>query len=304
MKENGMFNGSGGLLPEMWQPYSNYFVKFVEEYEAEGAPMWGLTTQNEPMTGFDDWFWNTCAWTGEGQRDWIKTNLGPTLEAAGMRRLKLMIDDHNRDTLPWYPEPAMTDPSSNAFLDGIAVHWYSDAWTHPDVLEETHGLWPDKFILYTESCDGWNAAPEERVNLGDWTRLENYVSNIIDDMNHWSTGWVDWNMALDMQGGPNWAYNFVDSPIIVNKENNEFYKNPMFYGLGHFSKFMLPGSKRVLTSTSDGSVWVTAVVNTDGTNAIVLLNWNDSPSAVSVNAEEGKVVNLELPSKSLTTLLV
>ncbi|CAL4258628.1 unnamed protein product, partial [Meganyctiphanes norvegica] len=104
MKTNGKFNESGELLPEMYQPWAEYFVKFVEAYESNGAPIWGLTTQNEPLSGFDDnWGWNTCGWTAEDMRDWIKTNLGPTLEAAGLRRLKLMVDDFNRDTLPWYP---------------------------------------------------------------------------------------------------------------------------------------------------------------------------------------------------------
>nr|XP_027232645.1 glucosylceramidase-like [Penaeus vannamei] len=230
MKENGHFNGSGGLLKEMWQPYSDYFVKFVQSYEAEGVPIWGLTTQNEPLTGFEDWFWNTCAWTAEDQRDWIKTNLGPTLEAAGLRRIKLMVDDHNRDTLPWYPATILEDPKANEYVDGIALHWYADDWTGPSVMDETQAMFPDKFLLYTESCDGWDASADERVKLGDWFRAESYAYNIIDvriglpvacsvgfwTMNH-SRRVGDWNMALDMQGGPNWANNFVDFPLLSKR---------------------------------------------------------------------------------------
>jgi len=306
MKENGHFNGSGGLLKEMWQPWSDYFVKFVEHYEAQGVPIWGLTTQNEPLTGFEDWFWNTCAWSAEDQRDWIKTNLGPTLEAAGMRRLKLMVDDHNRDTLPWYPGTILEDPLSANYVDGIALHWYSDDWTGASVMDETQALFPDKFLLYTESCDGWDAAPEERVKLGDWSRGESYAYNIIEDMNHHSTGWVDWNMALDMQGGPNWANNFVDSPIIIDKENGVFYKEPMFYAMGHFSKFVTRGSRRTYSSVTGSDVFrVTAFHNPeDNTSVVVLLNFGDTAESVSVDVGDGaNYINFDMPEKAIKTIL-
>ncbi|RXG57049.1 putative glucosylceramidase 4 [Armadillidium vulgare] len=108
MKTNGMINGSGELLPEMWQPFSNYLLKFFQKYEENlGIELWGFTPENEPLVGFQpDFPWNNCGWTAENMRDWIKTNLGPTLSNAGYRRLKLMIDDHNRDTLPSFVEPS------------------------------------------------------------------------------------------------------------------------------------------------------------------------------------------------------
>ncbi|XP_042865789.1 putative glucosylceramidase 4 [Penaeus japonicus] len=314
MKENGHFNGSGGLLKEMWQPWSNYFVKFVEQYEAEGVPLWGLTTQNEPLTGFEeDYPWNTCAWTAEDQRDWIKENLGPTLEEAGLRRLKLMVPDHSRNALPWYPATILDDPTAAQFVDGIAIHWYRDDVIGPSVMDETHDLFPDRFLLYTEACDGSYAPTGERVILGDWSRGEHYAYNIIEDLNHWSTGWVDWNLALDTEGGPNWARNFVDSPIIINKENGEFYKQPMFYALGHFSKFLVPGSRRISASVSSpsDSVSATAFHNpADDTSVVVILNFGDTAENVSVSVGvgvgvggEAHYINLDIPTKSITTLL-
>lgn len=132
-------------------------------------------------------------------------------------------------------------------------------------------------------------------------------------MNHWVTGWVDWNLALDMQGGPNWAENFVDAPIIVNKvrgrglhsilirlsiylsismavrveephsyhtgclmptkEADEFYKNPMFYAMGHFSKFVKEGATKLgLASEDPKKLDATAFRNPDGSTAVVILN--------------------------------
>ncbi|XP_069186074.1 putative glucosylceramidase 4 [Procambarus clarkii] len=305
MKENGMFNGSGGLLKEMWQPWSDYFVKFVEAYEAEGVPIWGLTTQNEPLTGFDDWYWNTCAWSAEDQRDWIKTNLGPTLEDANLRRLKLMIVDHNRDTLPWYPSTILEDEESRQYVDGIALHWYADDWAQPSLMDEIHSLFPDKFLLYTESCEGWDAAPDQRVVLGAWDRAESYASNIIEDTNHWATGWVDWNMALDTAGGPNWANNFVDSPIIIDRSTGEFYKQPTFYALGHFSKFVSPGAVRVYSSVAGSSMFQAAAFrNPDNTTALVLLNVEETPESVLVDTgRDGDYVNFDMPAKAIITFL-
>ncbi|KAK4323931.1 hypothetical protein Pmani_005390 [Petrolisthes manimaculis] len=305
MKSNGMFNGSGYLLPEMWQPYSNYFVKFVEAYEAAGADMWGLTTQNEPLSGFDEnWGWNTCGWTAEDMRDWIKQNLGPTLEAAGMRRLKLMVDDFNRDTLPWYVQPMLEDPDCANYVDGTAVHWYSDQWVGPEVLDETQELFPDKWLLHTEACQGWDVGGEDSVQLGSWERAQDYVFRIIENLNHYTRGWVDWNMALDLLGGPNWANNMLDSPIIVNATADEFYKEPLFYTMGHLSKFVQPGYQYIQSSTTDGDLQTVAFQSADSSESVlIVLNSGESVKTVSVDDGSGSYVNLDLPVKSLVTLL-
>ncbi|KAK8727049.1 hypothetical protein OTU49_009904 [Cherax quadricarinatus] len=140
--------------------------------------------------------------------------------------------------------------------------------------------------------------------LGSWERLEHYAHDIIDDMNNWVTGWVDWNLALDMEGGPNWANNFVDAVVIVNKETDEFYKNPMFYALGHFSKFVQAGAERLDVTSSDLQViQVTAFVNPDQTFVVVLLNRSEEEVEVTVNVEERGTMFLNMPPRSLLTAL-
>ncbi|CAN8029207.1 unnamed protein product, partial [Ixodes persulcatus] len=127
------------------------------------------------------------------------------------------------------------DPEAAKFVQGVAVHWYANDYMGPWVLDKTHNNFPDKFILATEACEGWRSSDVEKVILGSWNRAENYAHDILEDLLHWATGWVDWNLALDLSGGPNWANNFVDSPIIVNATGREFYKQPMYYALAHFS---------------------------------------------------------------------
>ncbi|CAL4071150.1 unnamed protein product, partial [Meganyctiphanes norvegica] len=308
MKTNGKFNESGELIKEMWQPYSNYLVKFVEAYEAQGVPLWGLTTQNEPLSGFEvDWEWNTCGWSAEDMRDWVKGNLGPTLVSAGLGGLIIMVDDYNRPTLPEYPAVSLNDSEASAYIDGVAVHWYSDNrpgdQTGPEVLDQTHELFPDKFILYTEACAGYGGDPTGKGPiLGSWQRAENYATNIIEDINHHSTGWVDWNMALDLEGGPNWAGNMLDAPILINKESDEFYKQPTFYAMGHFSKFVKPGSTRIDALSDDSDLWVAAFQQIDQDDVFVVTNVSEEEKLVTLS-DSDKYINLNLKPRSINTII-
>ncbi|XP_053632346.2 lysosomal acid glucosylceramidase-like [Cherax quadricarinatus] len=304
MKTNGMFNGSGILLEEMYQPYANYILKFVEAYEAEGAEMWGLTPANEPLGGFIDWGINTCGWSSEAMRDWIKGNLGPTLEAAGYRYLKMMIHDFNRDSLPWYIEPILEDPDAAQYIDGTAVHWYEDRNTDPEVLDEIQFEYQDMFLLYTEACQGADVSGSaESVKLGSWQRAEDYVYDMMETINHFSTGWVDWNMALDTLGGPNWYNNFLDSPVIVNTEENEFYKQPMFYAIGHLSKFVAPGSNRMASLTTATDLQVVAFNVESGRALAVILNMAEEERNVTVRDGSEFYLNFAIPAKAIQTIL-
>nr|XP_053632505.1 lysosomal acid glucosylceramidase-like [Cherax quadricarinatus] len=304
MKTNGMFNGSGILIAEYWQPWANYIVKFVEAYEAEGVELWGLTPQNEPLGGLTDWKINAIGWSAESMRDWLKGYLGPTLEAAGYRHLKMMIHDFNRDSLPWYVEPMLNDPECAQYVDGIGVHWYSDHIIPPEVLDETQALSPESFLLYTEACQGNEVEGSElSVNLGSWQRGEEYVHYMLDAVNHYSTGWVDWNMALDILGGPNWANNFLDSPVIVDTEANEFYKQPMFYTIGHLSKFVIPGAERITWTTTATNIEVAAFNDPSGRTVVVILNTNDVEEGLTVTDGSENFLNFNIPAKAIQTIL-
>ncbi|XP_069998576.1 putative glucosylceramidase 3 [Penaeus vannamei] len=130
--------------------------------------------------------------------------------------------------------------------------------------------------------NGFDAPDDEKVLLGSWARAESYAKNIIEGANHWVTGWLDWNLALDTTGGPNWAGNRVDAPVIVNATADEFYKQPMFYALGHFSKFVPAGSVHVTSRVvkdgdddegdDEGDLHTAAFTRADGGNVLILLN--------------------------------
>lgn len=102
------------------------------------------------------------------------------------------------------------------YIDGLAVHWYWDVLFPASLLDQAHSKYPNKILLGTEASPGdkpWNFRGPV---LGSWIRAEDYIQNILEDLNHWVSGWIDWNLVLDEQGGPNYVNNFMDASIIAN----------------------------------------------------------------------------------------
>lgn len=307
MKVTGRMRGGGAMRNDerVYKAYANYFVKFFEAYSSHKISFWGLTIQNEPSTGADmTWRWQTMNYTAETMRDFLKHFLGPQLKANSLTEsLKVMVLDDGRGLLPGWADTIFNDTDASKYADGVAVHWYGNLYSPAVLLDITQRHHPDKFIFGTEACAGYFG--HHGPILGDWFRAESYADDIIVDLNHHVTGWTDWNLCLDETGGPNWAYNVVDSPIIVNRTAQEFYKQPMFYSMGHFSKFFPRGSTRVLT-TVDGNLAVsaTSVVVDGGQRATVILSKSsDTLMTRIVDSSTGYSLVLDLPPKSIHTIV-
>ncbi|XP_068226099.1 lysosomal acid glucosylceramidase-like [Palaemon carinicauda] len=307
MKTNNDYIGFGQLLKEMYQPWANYFIKFLDGYAANGVKIWGLTAENEPAAGYIPFYpFNCMGFTAKEQLEWITKYLGPTLEAHGYGDVILMTLDDNRVFLPEWAETVLNDATAAQYVDGIAVHWYVDKLMSPDRLTNTHDKFPNHFIFATEACEGFGGPHAKNpIRLGMWDRLENYAHDIIQDVNHWVTGWTDWNLALDMKGGPNWANMSADAAIIIDKEKDEFYKNPMFYAMGHFSKFVKEGAVRLeLTSSSaPNQLEATAFRNADGTRVVVVLNRSETAVEVRVQVEDQGTMVIDVEPRSLHTAI-
>jgi glucosylceramidase len=108
-------------------------------------------------------------------------------------------------------------------------------------LNKTHHLQPNKFLLGTESCH----CPGVGHGAEAWFRAQRYAHDIINDLNNWAVGWVDWNLILDHVGGPNHLGNLCDSPMILNEEENDVHLQPMYHFISHISRFAVPGSVRL-----------------------------------------------------------
>lgn len=308
MKTNNNLTGKGFIRGEAGNSYHKawalHFVKFLDAYKQHNISFWGLTAQNEPTDGNIDHFpFQATGWTPEQQRDFIAKDLGPTLHANGYKDIKLMMLDDQRLLMTYWADTILTDPDASKFISGVAVHWYMDAISPTFALDYVHKKFPDHFMFGTEACYDTVIHP---VNLGNWKHAEGYANDIMQDLEHWVTGWTDWNLALNMEGGPNWVHNYVDSPIIVNAEKDEFYKQPMFYAMGHFSKF-LPSESLRIGHTVKGSVPKDIKILSFKTPSkyfvIVILNKSDTDFKLCVQIPSGEWINITAAQHSINTVV-
>lgn len=272
MKTNNDILHGGKLKKEFYQPWANYYTKFIKAYEAEGIPIWGISIQNEPMATQR---WESCIFTGEEERDFLKNNLGPTMQKAGLGSKKIIGWDHNRDLLYQRASTLLNDPAAAKYLWGIGYHWY-EPWSggEPmfDNLKLVNEAYPNTNLLFTEGCK--EAFDLTKVN--DWKLGEKYGVNMIHDFNNGSVGFTDWNILLDETGGPNHVQNFCFAPIHGNTKTGELIYTNEYYYIGHFSKFIQPGAKRIVSSASRSQLLTTAFKNPDGTVAVIVMNQGDA----------------------------
>lgn len=271
MKDNNNMLRGGKLRPEFRQAWANYYAKFVRAYEREGVPVWGVSIQNEPMATQR---WESCIYTAEEERDFLKNFLGPTMRRAGLGDRKIIVWDHNRDLIYQRASTMMADPEAAKYVWGIGFHWY-EPWSggEPmfDNVKLTYEAFPDKHLIFTEGC-------KEAFDMGkvdDWKLGEMYGRQMIHDFNNGTAGWTDWNILLDETGGPNHVKNLCFAPLHADTRTGRLIYTNSFYYIGHFSRFVRPGAKRVVSSPSRSALLSTAFVNTDGKVAAVVMNRGD-----------------------------
>lgn len=271
MKTNKNMLRGGKLLPKFRQAWANYYVKFIKAYEEEGIPVWGLTIQNEPMAVQR---WESCIYTAEEERDFLKDYLGPTLEKEGLSDKNIIVWDHNRDLISERANMIFEDEEAAKYAWGIGFHWY-ETWTGGlpkyDNLKNIKESFPSKNMMFTEGCqEGFDT---ERLHY--WPNAERYGNSMINDFNSGVVGWTDWNILLDERGGPNHVQNFCFAPIHADTKTGQLIYTPTYYYIGHFSKFISPGAKRVSTTTSRTTLESTSFLNKDGSLITVVMNKTD-----------------------------
>ncbi|MFT5250398.1 MAG: glucosylceramidase [bacterium] len=298
MKSNKNMLKGGKLLPEFRQAWANYYVKFINAYEKEGIPVWGLTIQNEPMAVQR---WESCIYTADEERDFLKNYLGPTLEKEGLGDKNIVVWDHNRDLISERANTIFEDPEASKFAWGIGFHWY-ETWTGGlpkyDNLKNINESFPSKNMLFTEGCvEGFDS---EKLQF--WPNAERYGNSMINDFNSGVVGWTDWNILLDERGGPNHVQNFCFAPIHANTKTGELIYTPTYYYIGHFSKFIKPGALRVSTTTSRSAIESTSFKNKDGKIVTVVMNKTDTKIEYKLTIGSSETV-LEIAPRAMQTLI-
>jgi len=299
MKDNKNMLQGGKLLPEYYDSWAKYYAKFIKAYEAEGIPVWGITIQNEPMAVQR---WESCIYTAEEERDFLKNHLGPILEKEGLGDKNIVVWDHNRDLITHRANTIFDDPKASKYAWGTGFHWY-ETWRGGEPmfenLQKIQEAYPNKKLLFTEGCN--EAFNPEKYQY--WPNAERYGHSMINDFNRGTVGWTDWNILLDETGGPNHVGNLCFSPIHADTKTDSLIYTPSYYYLGHFSKFIHPGAKRVSTVSSTSFLQSTSFINEDGKMATVVMN--DSEKTINYKLYVGANIAtlIKIPARAIQTII-
>ncbi len=289
MKSNGQMNCGGTLLPQYARAWARCFVRFIQAYQAEGVPVWGVSVQNEPAATQS---WDSCRYSAEEERDFVRDHLGPELAQAGLGHIKIVIWDHNRDEMVERANTVYSDPQAARYVWGTGFHWYGE--DHFDHVQQVHDAWPYKQLLFTEGCQ------EGGPHLGSWALGERYGRSIINDLNRWTVGWIDWNLLLNETGGPNHVGNLCSAPMMADRTSGNLLHQSSFWYLGHFARFIQPGAQRVLCAAARADLEATAFVNPDGSCATVVMNRSEHPLAFNLQLD-GSTYQALLPARAIAT---
>ena len=291
MKTTGEMNFGGKLKSEYRDTWANYYCKFIESCEKENVPIWGLSIQNEPEAKQT---WDSCLYTAEEERDFIKNHLGPSLEKHNLLDRKVIIWDHNRDIMVERARTVLSDPDAAKYVWGTGFHWYCG--DHFDNVQNVHDEFPDKQLIFTEGCQ------EGGPHIGSWDLGERYATSIINDLNRWTVAWIDWNLILNERGGPNHVGNYCSAPIIVDTRSQDLLYQSSYYYIGHFSRFILPGDKIINSKNTNNTIDVLSSVNNQNTVNTVIQNKNESNVEVSYNRDNVNSV-FTIPERSIVTVV-
>ncbi len=323
MKDNNHWVG-GKLLPEYYNTWALFFSKYLEAYKANGIDIWGFTVENEPHGNGNNW--ESMHFSPREMTDFVQFHLGPKLEADGYGDKIILGYDQNRAGLKEWVDEMYKNEASSKYFDGTAIHWYESTYDYfPEALQYAHHKAPDKYLIETEGCVdsevpkwkddawywrkeatdwGWDWASEAEKHLHPkYAPVNRYARDIIGCLNNWVDGWVDWNMVLDKQGGPNWFKNWCVAPVIVDPDIDEVYFTPIFYTMAHFSKYIRPGAKIIGLENSDNDLMVTGAINPDGTTIVVVFNETKIPKRINLFMN-GKTVVFTIDAKALQTIVI
>lgn len=344
--ENNWQGSGGALKPEYRATWADYLARYLDAYRAAGVPIWAITPVNEPNGNGGNW--ESMNFSPESQRDFIRDFLGPRLFDKGYRDLQLFIYDQNRDDLERWADTILSDRLAAGYCRGTAIHWYESTFkVYEAALERVHARFPGKALLHTEGCidnlgnkavggivdtagyreSGWfrNDAFWWGPNATDWaytatwagpgaadhpayTPVHRYARNIIVSLDHWVTGWVDWNCVLDRQGGPNHVNNFCGAPVMIDTATGEIDYTPIYSVLAQFSRTIRPGdravaTRRALAGLDTDALHACATLNGAGVLSVQLLNTTAAPLPCALQIG-GSHAALTIPANAVETVRV
>jgi len=319
MKTNNEMDHSGnpGLKESCRDVWAKYIARWVTAYKNQGIPIWAMTVQNEPMANSN---WEACLQPAEWQAEFIANFLGPTMKSAHPE-VGIFAFDHNKGQVEWYGSTVSRNSQAASYLAGIAFHWYGGD-RFENVLK-LHKEFPQYIMLPSEATyEKYRMPPYLQGSLGNNGNVPfglGYAHDILGDLNAGGVGWIDWNIILDTTGGPNHVGNTCDAAIIGDPRSQQIWKHPQYYYIGHFSKFLLPGTKIAKTTISgswsnsgarpygicDGrdGLEATTGVRPDKKIVVVVLNCGNSEQRFSLRINRKSTARGVIPAQGIQTYL-
>jgi len=323
MKDNNEWVG-GKLLPKYYDTWALFFSKYLDAYRNQGIDIWGFTVENEPHGNGNNW--ESMHYTPDEMTNFVMNHLGPKLEADGYGDKIILGYDQNRAGLKEWIDSMYENDETSKYFDGTAIHWYESTYKiFADDLQYAHHKAPNKLLIETEGCvdsqvpawkdDNWYWSKESTDWGWDWAPAEDkylhpkyapvnrYARDIIGCLNNWVDGWVDWNMVLDRQGGPNWFENWCAAPIIVDPDTDEVYFTPLYYVMTHFSKYIRPGAEVIGVKNNNKELQITAAQNPDGTIAVIVFNEGETEQNFNLTLNK-KSIDIHINDQALQTIII
>ncbi|MCR5836383.1 MAG: glucosylceramidase [Lachnospiraceae bacterium] len=303
MKDSKDINHGGELLKENYGYWAKYMVKYIKQMRAEGFDINMVSVQNEPQAVQT---WASCIYDATQEAEFACDYLYEELKKEGLAdKVKIIIWDHNRDIIYRRVKESMSYDKSDEKIWGVAYHWY--CCNKSENLAMVHKDYPNLHLIFTEGCVelvNVSGSTSSKEGAGAWTHGETYGRNIINDMNNFCEGWIDWNLLLNEQGGPNYVGNFCEAPIMVDRNENKVLKNVSYFYIGHFSKYIQHGATRIDTMNDvEFGLYTAAFKNPDGSIVVVAQHESEEERKVAL-VVDGKGVDVILPAHSITTFII
>lgn len=289
MKTNGEMNHGGKLKSEYFELWSKYYVKFIEEYKKHGIDIDMISVQNEPKA---TQCWDSCVYTAEEEKDFVKNYLGKKMQDIGV---KILFWDHNKERVIERAKVMLSDKDAAKYIYGIGVHWYSG--DHFEQLDMFNKLYPDKDIVFSEGCYEYSLGKADTVKIG-----EKYAHDMIGNFNNGCNIFCDWNLVLDEKGGPNHVKNFCDAPVMGDTQTDTVHIHDSYYYIGHMSKFVKKGAKRIGSSKYTRELETVSFKNPDGSIVSVVLNMTDNDKDFFF-CVDGEMVKAKSEAHSIATYI-
>lgn len=291
MKTNAEMNNGGKLRESYYKLWAEYYAKYILACKKEGIQIKYLTVQNEPAATQT---WDSCVYTAREEGIFASDYLIPALEKAGLSEIQVFIWDHNKEAMYERAKESFEVPGCRDKVSGVAMHWYTG--DHFDAICAVKRAFPEKKVFFTEGCVEYSRFADS----GEVQKAEMYAHDMLGNLKAGVEAFLDWNLLLDEKGGPNHVGNFCAAPMMCDGKGG-LTKRLSYYYIGHFSRYIKPGAKQIMTTCYTDAVKVLAFLNTDGERVVVILNKGDRDVQLSIR-ENGNGTYINSGAHSIMTV--